>query len=170
MRISRVTFNDRFDHFRAQSTENSEGGHFWLHLSCEIRSGCRCLGGIFIQSCTPNSTLMTQKCSNPVSCISLAKHRLTIFASADKKIAIRRDATECQIHHRPRVAGAGERRLPHRHGGGEPSDPAAEPRGRLVFSLLCGSASGSSRPPPRHWRWAGAKEKANPVAPRSGRG
>lgn len=38
------------------------------------------------------------------------------FAGANKEVAVRGDSTEGQIHNRPGVTGAGERRLSHRHG------------------------------------------------------
>lgn len=40
------------------------------------------------------------------------------LAGADEEISVRGDAAEGQVHHGPRVAGAGERGLPHGHGGG----------------------------------------------------
>lgn len=40
------------------------------------------------------------------------------LAGADEEISVGGDAAEGQVHHGPRVAGAGERGLPHGHGGG----------------------------------------------------
>ena len=37
------------------------------------------------------------------------------FTGADEEVSVGRDAAEGQVHHRPRVSGARERRLPHRH-------------------------------------------------------
>lgn len=68
------------------------------------------------------------------------------FASADQKVAVRRDAAEGQIHHGPRVARASQWRLPHGHGGGERGDAERGPRVAVVL-LLCRGASGSLRAP-----------------------
>lgn len=70
------------------------------------------------------------------------------------------------------MARAGERSLPHCHGGGEPSDPAAEPR--VVCSFLSSAAeplAQGPRPDTGDWGWAEKQEKeANRVAARSGKG
>lgn len=42
-------------------------------------------------------------------------HALTL-AGADDEVAVGGDPTEGQVHHRPGVAGAGERSLSHGHG------------------------------------------------------
>lgn len=89
------------------------------------------------------------------------------FASADQKVAVRRDAAEGQIHHGPRVARASERRLPHGHGGGEHGDAERGPRVAVVL-LLCRGASGSLRAPavtPRPRR-----ESPRPAAAKGGTG
>lgn len=70
------------------------------------------------------------------------------------------------------MARAGERRLPHCHGGGEPSDPAVEPRVDLSFlSFAAEPLAQGPRPDTGAWGWAEKQEKkANRVAPRSGKG
>lgn len=56
------------------------------------------------------------------------------FAGADEEVAIRSDATEGQVHHRPGVTGAGERSLSHRHGppAGQETDRAEGGDGRTL--------------------------------------
>lgn len=89
------------------------------------------------------------------------------FASADQKVAVRRDAAEGQIHHGPRVAGASERRLPHGHGGGERGDAERGPRVAVVL-LLCRGASGCLRPP--HSRRGRVWNPRDARPPREGQG
>lgn len=55
------------------------------HLRCKICCCCGCFRGIHVQGGTPNSTFMTQKRADPVSCVSLAQHRLAIFTGKKTK-------------------------------------------------------------------------------------
>lgn len=49
-----------------------------LHSRCEVSCGGGCLGGICVQSGSPDSAFVTQKRSYPVPCVSLAQHGLAI--------------------------------------------------------------------------------------------
>lgn len=83
------------------------------------------------------------------------------LAGADEEISVGGDAAEGQVHHGPRVAGAGERGLPHGHGGGGGGAWAGhESGGPAGAAAASGGSDGQEALPSRRTRVrAGARPR-----------
>lgn len=55
------------------------------YLRCEVSCGGGCLGGVCVQSGSPDSAFVTQKRSYPVPCVSLAQHGLAIWQKESRE-------------------------------------------------------------------------------------
>lgn len=69
---------DYFRHLASRHTARQESLRTF-HSRCEVGCGGGCLGGVRVQSGSPDSAFVTQKRSYPVPCVSLAQHGLAIW-------------------------------------------------------------------------------------------